>query len=271
MFDLENKSIRVRRMRLEHHTFSHNLYRSHNFKLCLVTDGSALWQIGERMYTVGPNDVVVLSNRVKRVFQEVYSDTGIELLTLEFDPALFQNQMPGLFVGKEQEWEPVIPGQSDMIRLFQEIDREEALRGSYFGMAVSAKLAELLILILRSLHISDTAHVKMNGDMYKTLTYIDHYYMTDISLKEAAEMTNMSVSGFSRYFSKCMGTGFAQYIMHKRIHHAVYLLQYSEKTVLDIALECGFHNTASFYKAFKKVTNMKPGDYRNPGEEKYNI
>ncbi len=81
----------------------------------------------------------------------------------------------------------------------------------------------------------------------------------------------MSVSGFSRYFTKCMGIGFAEYIMQKRIQLAIHMLQDSDKTVLEIALDCGFNNAASFYKAFKKITKLNPGDYRNAGGEKVNI
>jgi AraC-like DNA-binding protein len=31
---------------------------------------------------------------------------------------------------------------------------------------------------------------------------------------------------------------------------------------LDIALECGFHNTVNFNKIFKKYTNLAPSAFR---------
>lgn len=33
-------------------------------------------------------------------------------------------------------------------------------------------------------------------------------------------------------------------------------------TMLDIALACGFNNTANFNKAFLKLTGMTPSDYK---------
>jgi len=33
-------------------------------------------------------------------------------------------------------------------------------------------------------------------------------------------------------------------------------------TMLDIALSCGFNNTANFNKTFRKLTGMTPTDYR---------
>ena len=32
--------------------------------------------------------------------------------------------------------------------------------------------------------------------------------------------------------------------------------------VIDIALECGYENERSFYRAFLRVTGMTPGEYR---------
>jgi AraC-like DNA-binding protein len=32
--------------------------------------------------------------------------------------------------------------------------------------------------------------------------------------------------------------------------------------MIDIALECGYANERSFYRAFSRVTGMTPGEYR---------
>ena len=92
MFDLENKSIRVSKIKLNVQSFSRKIFISHNIKLCLVERGSALWQIEDRLIPVKEGDVVILNNRMKRVFKEVSETSGIELLVVEFAPQLFMNQ-----------------------------------------------------------------------------------------------------------------------------------------------------------------------------------
>jgi AraC-like DNA-binding protein len=37
---------------------------------------------------------------------------------------------------------------------------------------------------------------------------------------------------------------------------------FGEATVRDISDECGFENIESFYRAFKKITNIPPAQYR---------
>ena len=89
MFDLDNNSIRVSKLTLTYNSFSRNLYFSHNFRLCLVDRGSGIWQIGEKSFHVKTGDVVLLNNRIKRVFKDVSSSAGIELLVIEFEPKMF--------------------------------------------------------------------------------------------------------------------------------------------------------------------------------------
>ncbi|MBQ3064584.1 MAG: helix-turn-helix transcriptional regulator [Clostridia bacterium] len=50
----------------------------------------------------------------------------------------------------------------------------------------------------------------------------------------------------------------AKYITVRRIERAVGLLKTTDKSVLEIATECGFNNTANFNKLFKNHTGTVP-------------
>lgn len=270
MVDLENNSIRVNKLALQFNSFSRNPSFSHNFKVCLIQKGSGLWQIGEKHFHVKAGDVVLLNNRTKRVFKDVSQSDGIELLIIEFEPQMFVKEFQGLLWGNEPG-RSILSDHADINRLMKEIGLEAEKKLLYSHVMISAKLIEVLSLMMRHYEISDTQSLKMSEDMYKALSYIDDHYMTEISLGKVAETVNMSESNLSRNFKKYMGIGFAQYIMQRRINSAIYLLQTSEKTVLEVALGCGFNNTASFYKAFKKITGKNPKDYRSRREAQYYI
>ena len=271
MFDLENKSIHVSKIKLSSQSFSKKIFISHNIKLCMVKKGSALWQIEDRLVSVKEGDVVILNNHMKRVFKEVNENTGIELAIVEFEPQLFMNSFRGILYGKNVEVQNVISGHEGINRLFLEIEQEAQKKLSYSKILIGAKLVEVLSLMMRHFDIAEQSNVKMGSDMYRVLEYIDEHYRNDISQQQVADLVNMSATAFSRYFTKCMGVGFAAYIMQKRIQFAIHLLKTSDKTVLEVALESGFNNTASFYKAFKKITNLNPKDYRNDTSEKIMI
>ena len=131
MFDLENKSIHVSKIKLSSQSFSKKIFISHNIKLCLVKKGSALWQIENRLVPVKEGDVVILNNHMKRVFKEVAENTGIEILIVEFEPQLFMNSFRGVLYGKNVEEQNVIFGHEGMNRLFQEIEAESQKKLPY--------------------------------------------------------------------------------------------------------------------------------------------
>lgn len=52
------------------------------------------------------------------------------------------------------------------------------------------------------------------------------------------------------------------YINIKRIDKAISLLSTTDETILNIATQCGFNNSANFNRIFKKITQLTPKQYR---------
>lgn len=262
MYNLEPKDIYIRQMRFNSQNFSHDLFVSVNFKICLVNSGTAVWQIGDKCFSVKEGDIVILKSWQKRVIKEVSHIEGLDLIVLEFDAKSFFEQFQGLFMCGKIEKNCVMTEQPQMVKLFREIIQESEEKRFRYEAVMYTKLLEMFFLIERYYNITDMGEQNLGTEMYNILEYIDANYTSDISLQQVAKAVHMSPSSFSRLFSKWMGMGMAQYVMHKRINKAIHLLQTSKKTVLDIAYDCGFNTRASFYKAFKKITNKSPNDYR---------
>ena len=51
------------------------------------------------------------------------------------------------------------------------------------------------------------------------------------------------------------------YILIKRVDLAKNYLSKTDRSMLDIAVDCGFNSTANFNKAFKKYTSQTPSQY----------
>ncbi len=80
------------------------------------------------------------------------------------------------------------------------------------------------------------------------------------TLEELAEVSGLSVSSFKRVFKEVAGIPPHAYILRKRIDHAQNLLRKGERTVTDIAFECGFPSSQYFATVFKRVTGLTPND-----------
>ncbi|MDD7336699.1 MAG: two-component regulator propeller domain-containing protein [Prevotella sp.] len=90
-----------------------------------------------------------------------------------------------------------------------------------------------------------------------------HLPDSDISIDDMAEHVAVSRSGLNRKLKQLTGISPGEFIKEARIKHACQLLSQSEKTINEIAFECGFADPKYFSRVFKATTNMTPTEYRN--------
>lgn len=99
--------------------------------------------------------------------------------------------------------------------------------------------------------------------MQKLIIYLSAHFQEDISLSQAAEMTQISISYFTKCFRDITGKSFYSYLRDLRIEHACKLLTQTNSTIAKIAELCGFSDQFYFSKLFKKITGIPPGAYRS--------
>ena len=67
----------------------------------------------------------------------------------------------------------------------------------------------------------------------------------------------------SHVFSRVAGMPLKQYLLERKLEHAKALLADGNATVAEIAAQCGFHDSCTFLRAFKKAAGCTPSEYRN--------
>ena len=83
-----------------------------------------------------------------------------------------------------------------------------------------------------------------------------------VSVKEIAEIYNVSTSHFIRSFKESYGKTPANYRIEKQISHAKNLLSETALQISDVAAQCGICDSFYFSRIFKKHTGMTPSEYR---------
>lgn len=96
----------------------------------------------------------------------------------------------------------------------------------------------------------------------KVLEYVQANFDKDIRLEDLARIAHMSRCHFSRVFAASVGMTFRQYLREVRLAHAAYELLNTEKSIAEIALDCGFGSTSSFSKSFKDQLFCTPSQFR---------
>lgn len=84
-----------------------------------------------------------------------------------------------------------------------------------------------------------------------------------IGVAEIAAVTGLSAFHFSRAFRCATGMPPYAYLLAQRIAAAKTMLMTSCASMTDIAAQCGFTSLSQFSRMFKRVTGIRPTDFRN--------
>ena len=94
---------------------------------------------------------------------------------------------------------------------------------------------------------------------------VDRLYENEnLNLKTLAEAVGLSGHQLSELVNTRFGMGFSRYVRGRRIDEAKRLLREDRQaSILSISLATGFRSQSNFYAAFREITGMSPGQYRD--------
>jgi len=91
--------------------------------------------------------------------------------------------------------------------------------------------------------------------------YVDQNYEQKLTLASMAMVANISEFHFSRIMQTCTGETPSKFLKRHRLYQAYKQLKSdSQADILNIALNVGYENHASFSRAFRKYFGMSPKD-----------
>ena len=85
----------------------------------------------------------------------------------------------------------------------------------------------------------------------------------DLSLGALGQKAGLSPWYLHRLFRTLVGETPKSYVARLRLERGAFRLLIHDATLLEIALECGFHNHETFTRAFRRRFGRSPSDYRN--------
>jgi AraC family transcriptional regulator len=95
----------------------------------------------------------------------------------------------------------------------------------------------------------------------KALAYIDSHLDDTINLETLAQVANFSAFHFHRIFLGVTGETPNQYIKRRRIEKAAWLVGLNNKSMTQIAHECGFSSSSTFSRAFREHFGVSPSQW----------
>ncbi len=100
----------------------------------------------------------------------------------------------------------------------------------------------------------------------QSIAHMEQFYYDPIDVVKLAGMANMSERAFYRVFKEATGDSPNQYLTNLRISKVAELLRYSDRSITDIAFECGFQDSSYMTKIFRKNMAQTPREFRNTNQ-----
>ncbi len=243
------------------------------FEISLVTSGSGIYLTDSGAYSIKAGDMMVFASNEYHSISEVGAK-GLCFTNLQFEAAylegrsldrLSENSSGFFFFHSPLFKNRIDADNAGMLRhifcaLTEEVAREDAER----HLAVKSYLNLLVTELIRNHGYIETGGKALRfADTVRATAYIEEHLTEKLTLEEIAAVAGMTPNYFSTLFKEQRGVSLWEYITSKRIEQAIELISGDHRiNMLDVALSCGFNNTANFNKAFKKQTGVTPSFFR---------
>lgn len=136
-------------------------------------------------------------------------------------------------------------------------------RPAGYEILTKAGLLELICMIGQQDCFIQYHSTRQRDACKEILLYIQNHYRERITIPDIARAVGISENYFSSFFTKHLKRNFAEYLMEYRVNQSCILLETTELSVTDIALECGFSTSSYYIQSFKRLKKQTPCRYRH--------
>ena len=230
--------------------------------LFYCVDGHGRYQVGDQHHEVGPNEFFILPQNVEHSYGS-NPDHPWSIYWIHFGG----ESLPGLNKAQafQKHFKPFyIKDNGDIISLFVKIYKTLELGYSIDNLQfANMSLSYFLTLfVYNSRHYAATDSEKKDC-VDSAILFMKENINENISLNNLSGQYNYSVSRFSNLFKQKTGYAPIDYFLQLKMQKACQHLDFTERSIKDIAFSMGFDDPYYFSKRFRAIIGMSPKKYRS--------
>ena len=245
----------------------HSTPHTHGFtEFFYVMSGEGQFLIEDKTFAVRENDLVIINPSVLHTEMSL-ANSPLEYVVLGIDGVAFNfneaDNMAGYsllrFPDRREEWGFYL---RLLLREVQETPPHHT--------AVCQDLLDIMIIhLLRRTNFALSVESSRKANLSCSLAkrYIDEHFREPVTLTELAEAAHINKYYLAHIFNESYGVSPIQYMINRRIDECRNLLKTTDYSVAQIALFTGFSSQSYFAQCFRKLTGMRPGEYRRQESE----
>jgi AraC-like DNA-binding protein len=240
-------------------------------EIVFVFAGHSVHYIDGHAYVASPGQIFIVNpNSIHKIIsdKESFVDDAPVAVSLNIKEDFVRNLIPEFdayhFLPTVEECDPEI---AKIMREFYDSEERETEWNRYEGLRLTELLCRLLGMLWKRALVSNESVLRKKGlknqeKLNDILQYIGTHYTESLSQQQLASEFYFTKEYFCRFFKANTGMTFKEYLSDYRVNAARYDLVYTEKSILEIAIKHGFSDARGYIKAFKKMYNITPLQYR---------
>lgn len=206
-------------------------------------------QLIERVEIGNVNGAIESVTSLLEAFKSKVGEDALKIVPFVTDTLIMLNKRISSFEGLE------IPLESPLHEI------KKAVKSTYSYSQIKDAVIEYAASCAKS--VQEYRTWSSPDVLFRCQEILKSHYMQNISLREMAELVNVTPSYLSRLIKKELGKTYLDYVHGLRLEKAKDLLSNKVLKIMEVANKVGYVNAYYFTRMFKKKYGMTPEEYRN--------
>ncbi len=265
--------------RVQHEGDLTDIRHTHDFsELIIITAGGGTHWINGVTYPVTAGDIFLSQGNTEHYFEKRHQ---LGMYNIMFDDSYLKEHLHSLrslsgfnaFFLFEPTYrrshkfksrlhispETMRPLKTELQRMADEMKQDHP--GS--DLILLAKALEIFVFISREYSQIKNPMARSLCRLGELISLLENRYREHWTITRISRIAAMAPSTLLPVFKKVTGYSPIDYLLHVRLAKAAEMLLKTEKTISEIAQDCGFADSNYFSRQFRKSYNLSPREYRN--------
>ncbi len=268
-YDIPKLALFLKTIKINTNSYTLGIHFHKAVELVRVHEGEIVCCIEDDEHVLGKDDVILINSSVVHKLM-CNSRTTVTYMQINLDKYSEQITVYGGYLDKfiknnNAEKFAIAHGEHELISIFDKIKKEFEEKNACYNDYIRAYIYALVAFMRRNLLLSDASSLCDAGklkELAPVVQYVDENYHTKLSLDDLGSIIKSDRFRLCRLFKAATGATLFEYINFVRLLSAEEMLIKTQKSISEVAFECGFASIQYFNRVFKENRGYTPGMFR---------